>query len=74
MKQNVIPINGGIRINVDASLKSILYVKKTMLRVLVHVFMKMGNILQVLFIIYICENKNYKKNHKKNIQISLLED
>ena len=65
MKQNVIQINGGIRINVDASVKSIIYVKKTMLRVLVHVFMKMGNIYQVLLIIYIYENKNYKKIVKR---------
>ena len=65
MKQNVIQINGGIRINVDASVKSIIYVKKTMLRVLVHVFMKMGNIYQVLLIIYIYENKNYKKIIKR---------
>ena len=65
MKQNVIQINGGIRINVDASVKSIIYVKKTMLRILVHVFMKMGNIYQVLLIIYIYENKNYKKIIKR---------
>ena len=65
MKQNVIQINGGIRINVEASVKSIIYVKKTMLRILVHVFMKMGNIYQVLLIIYIYENKNYKKIIKR---------
>ena len=44
MKQNVIQINGGIKTNVDVSVKSIIYVKKNMFGILVHVFMKMENI------------------------------
>ena len=44
MKQNVIQINGGIKINVDVSVKNIIYVKKNMFGILVHVFMKMENI------------------------------
>ena len=43
MEQNVIQINGGIMTNVDVSVKNI-YVKKNMLRILVHVFVKMENI------------------------------
>ena len=44
MKQNVIQINGGIKTNVDVSVKNIIYVKKNMFGILVHVFMKMENI------------------------------
>ena len=44
MKRNVIQINGGIKINVDVSVKNIIYVKKNMFGILVHVFMKMENI------------------------------
>ena len=44
MKQNVIQINGGIKINVDVSVKNIIYVKKNMFGILVHVFIKMEKI------------------------------
>ena len=44
MKQNVMQINGGIKTNVDVSVKNIIYVKKNMFGILVHVFMKMENI------------------------------
>ena len=44
MEQNVIQINGGIKINVDVSVKNIIYVKKNMFGILVHVFMKMEKI------------------------------
>ena len=47
----VIEINGGITINVDVSVKSIMYVKKIMFRMLLHVIVKMENIEQVLWII-----------------------
>ena len=40
MEQNVIQINGGTTINVDASVKNIIYVKKNMFGILVHVFWK----------------------------------
>ena len=39
MEQNVSQINGGITINLDVSVKNI-YVKKIMLRMLVHVVVK----------------------------------
>ena len=44
MEQDVIQINGGITINLDASVENIIYVKKDMFRILVHVFVKMKNI------------------------------
>ena len=44
MKQNVIPINGRITINVDVSVKDIIFVKKIVFGILVHVFVKMENI------------------------------
>ena len=44
MEQNVIQINGGITINVDASVKNIIYVKKIMFGILPHVIVKMENI------------------------------
>ena len=43
MKENVIQINGGITINVDASVKNI-YVKKIIFGILLHVVTKMENI------------------------------
>ena len=50
MKQNVSQINGGITINVDLSVKSIIYVKK-MFGILLHVIVKTENISQVLWMI-----------------------
>ena len=44
MEKNVIQINDGITINVDMSVKNIMYVKKIMSGIQVHVIMKMGNI------------------------------
>ena len=44
MKQNVSQINGGITVNVDVSVKNIIYVKTIMFGILVHVFVKMENI------------------------------
>ena len=44
MDENVIQINNGITINVDVSVKNVMYVKKIMLGILLHVVVKMGNI------------------------------
>ena len=44
MEQNVIQINDGITINVDASVKNIIYVRKNMFGILVHVIVKIENI------------------------------
>ena len=44
MEENVIQINGGILINVDVSVKNVMYVKKIMLEILLHLIVKMENI------------------------------
>ena len=51
MEQNVSQISGGITRNVDVSVKNIIYVKKIMFRILLHVIVKMKNIYQVLWMI-----------------------
>ena len=48
--KNVIQINGGIT-NVDVSVKNILYVKKIIFGILLHVVAKMVNIWLVLWMI-----------------------
>ena len=44
MKENVTQINGGIMINVGVSVKNVMYVKKIILGILLHVVVKMENI------------------------------
>ena len=44
MEQNVIQINSGITINVDVSIKNIIYVKKIMFGIGLHVVVTMENI------------------------------
>ena len=44
MEENVIQVSGGITINVDLSLKNIVYVKKVIFGILLHVIAKMVNI------------------------------
>ena len=39
-RKNVVQINGGITINVDVSVKNIIYLKEIMFGVLQHVFLK----------------------------------
>ena len=51
MQENVTQINGGIMINVDVSVKNVMYVKKVMFGILVHVVVKIENIKQVLWMI-----------------------
>ena len=51
MEENVIQINGKITINVSMSVKSVMYVKKVMFGILLHVPAKMENIQQVLWMI-----------------------
>ena len=43
-RKNVIPISGGITINVDVSVKNVKYVKKIIFGILLHVVVKMENI------------------------------
>ena len=44
MEQNVSQVNGGITINVDVSVKNIIYVKMIIFRILLHVIVKTENI------------------------------
>ena len=44
MEQNVIQINGEITINVDVSVRNIIYVKKIMYGILLHVIVKMEDL------------------------------
>ena len=53
MKENVVQMVGGIMINVDVSVKKLMYVKKITFAILLHVIAKMENIYQVLWIIQI---------------------
>ena len=51
MEENVIQIIGGIATSVDVSVKRVIYVKKIMFGILLHVIVKMENIQQVLWMI-----------------------
>ena len=42
--KNVIEINGGVTINFDVTVKNIIYVKKIMFGILLHLIVKMENI------------------------------
>ena len=44
MEENVTHINGGITIYVDVNVKNIMYVKKIIFGILLHVVVKMENI------------------------------
>ena len=51
MQENIIQINDGIMINVNVIAKIIMYAKKIMFGILLHVIVKMDNIYQVLWMI-----------------------
>ena len=44
MKENVIQINGGIKINVDVNVNNVMYLKRIMFGIYLHVAVKMENI------------------------------
>ena len=44
MKRNVVHINGGIKINVYVSVENVIYIKKIIFRILIHVVVKIENI------------------------------
>ena len=48
MEEKLIHANGGIMINANVSVKHVMYVKKIMLEILLHVVVKMVNIKKVL--------------------------
>ena len=60
MKQNVSQINGGITTIVDASVKNIIYVKKIMFGIVLHVILKMENIASIMDTIFCDEIKDIK--------------
>ena len=49
MEENAIPISVVIKINVDVSVKNVMYVKKNIFGIHLHVVAKMENISQVLW-------------------------
>ena len=51
IEQNASQINGVIMINVDVSVKSIIYVKTILFGILLHVIVKMENVLQMFWMI-----------------------
>ena len=51
MEENEIQIYGGITINVDVSVKNIIYVKKILFGILLHVIAKMVSVYQILWMI-----------------------
>ena len=51
MEKSVIQIIGGITINVDVNVKRLMYVKKIMFGILLHVIVKIENIWQVLWML-----------------------
>ena len=51
MKDIVIQINGRIMINVDLSVKNVIYMNKIMFGILLHVIVKMENIQEVVWMI-----------------------
>ena len=44
MEVNIIRINGGVMMNVDESVKNVIYVKKIMFGIVLHIVVKMENI------------------------------
>ena len=51
MEEDVIQNNSGIKINVDLSVKNVMYVKKIIFGILLHVFARIENMYQVLWMI-----------------------
>ena len=51
MEKSVIQINDRIMINVDVSVKNVMYVEKIIFGILLHPVAKIGNIWQVLWMI-----------------------
>ena len=51
MEEDVIQNNCGIKVNVDLSVKNVMYVKKIIFGILLHVFARIENMYQVLWMI-----------------------
>ena len=68
MQEIVIQIKVRIMINVDVSVKNVMYVKKIMFRILLHVIVKMENNQQVLWMLQqLCVMKLQSHTRKKQI-------
>ena len=61
MEENVIEIKNGIMINLDVSVKNIIYVKNILFGILVYVFMKMVNTQQIILIMIMIIDNNYRR-------------
>ena len=61
MEENVIEIKNGIMINLDVSVKNIIYVKNILFGILVYVFMKMVNTQQIILIMIMVIDNNYRR-------------
>ena len=61
MEENVIEIKNGIMINLDVSVKNIIYVKNILFGILVYVFMKMVNTQQIKLIMIMIIDNNYRR-------------
>ena len=51
MEENIIQINSGITINIDVTVKNVMYMRKIILGTLLLAVVKMENIWQVLWVI-----------------------
>ena len=66
MEKNCNPDEWWIMINVDVNVKNVIYVKKTMFAIMLHVIAKLENIQEVLWIIQqLCVIKLYSRTMKK---------
>ena len=63
MEENIIQINDGIKINVVVSVKNVMYVKKIMFEILLHVIVKIKNTQQVLWMIQTLFLISYRCGH-----------
>ena len=64
VKENVIQIKSGILMNVDGSVKNIIYASKNIFGILVHVVAKMKNIWQILWRFSHYAGWNYRRGNK----------
>ena len=69
MEENVIQIKSGMMINVDASVKNIIYMKKIAVRILLHVVAKMVNTYQALLAMQWLSVMKLWKKHKQPQQM-----
>ena len=66
MEKNCNPDEWWIMINIDVNVKNVIYVKKTMFAIMLHVIAKLENIQEVLWIIQqLCVIKLYSRTMKK---------